>query len=69
MSDGADNNVGTLKQRLENIKIQIDKKKKINFISIGVGKEFPTFIAMQLRDMYHNGESNIPPVFLIDTPG
>lgn len=27
--------------------------KKINFLCVGVGKEFPTFLAMKIRDLYH----------------
>ena len=41
--------------------------KNLNFICIGVGKGFPTFIAMNLREMYHNGDRSIPPLFLVDT--
>ena len=33
--------------------------KKINFLTIAVGKGFPTFIAMTLRDTYHNGETTV----------
>ncbi|CAD8160045.1 unnamed protein product [Paramecium octaurelia] len=38
----------------------------LNFICIGVGKGFPTFISMDLREMYHNGDRSIPPLFLVD---
>lgn len=27
----------------------------INFICLGVGAGFPTFISMRLREKYHNG--------------
>jgi hypothetical protein len=37
---------------------EIPKGKKINFISVGVGSGFPTFIAMLLREIYHNGDEN-----------
>lgn len=48
----------------------IDKTRpaieNLNFICIGVGKGFPTFISMDLREMYHNGDKSIPPLFLVD---
>lgn len=45
--------------------MSVPRWKKINFITIGVGEGFPTKMAMHLRNMYHNGENNIPPVFLV----
>lgn len=68
VSDGCDNSPSTLVERLKKISIQIDKTKKCNFLSLAVGKGFPTFIAMELRSMYHNGDNNLPPVFLIEQP-
>jgi len=65
VSDGADNHVETIYQRLDGLFQYIPKNKKVNFITVGVGEQFPTYLAMQLRQMYHNGESNIPPVFLV----
>ncbi|CAD8065742.1 unnamed protein product [Paramecium sonneborni] len=41
--------------------------QNLNFICIGVGKGFPTFIAMDLREMYHNGDRSIPSLFLVNT--
>ncbi len=58
MSDGADNAPSTLKKRLLEMGTEIPKGKKINFISVGVGSGFPTFIAMLLREIYHNGDEN-----------
>ena len=67
ISDGNDNDMTTLQQRLDDeVKGKIDKSKKVNFLSVGVGKEFPTFLAMKLREMYHTGEKSVPPVFLIE---
>jgi hypothetical protein len=43
-------------------------KKQINFISIGVGLSFPTFLSMEVRKIYHNGDDTITPVFLIANP-
>ncbi|KRX04316.1 hypothetical protein PPERSA_03556 [Pseudocohnilembus persalinus] len=65
VSDGMDNNPNTIYQRLDALMNQIPRNKKINFITIGVGNQFPTYLAMQLRQMYHNGENTIPPVFLV----
>ncbi len=39
---------------------------KCNIYKKGVGSGFPTFIALNLRDLYHNGEKAIQPVFLIE---
>jgi hypothetical protein len=35
-------------------------------LCIGVGSGFPTFLAMKARELYHNGDQNVPPVFLIE---
>jgi len=35
-------------------------------INIGVGRGFPTFLAMQIRETYHNGDDTLPSVFLIE---
>jgi hypothetical protein len=68
VSDGGDDNQATIEKRLEEeTRIQIDLKKSINFMTIGVGSGFPTFLSMKLRAMYHNGQSDLPPVFLVDT--
>ncbi|CAD8055762.1 unnamed protein product [Paramecium primaurelia] len=40
--------------------------ENINFICIAVGNQFPTFISMNLREMYHYGDNSIPPLFLVD---
>lgn len=66
ISDGNDNDLNSLDKRLTEIMKKVNTKKKINFLTIGVGKSFPTFVAMKLREMYHNGETNLPPVFLIE---
>lgn len=64
ISDGQDDNSGTLNERLKALTVHAGKK--INFISVGVGSGFPTFVAMSLREIYHNGEPSLPPVFLIN---
>jgi hypothetical protein len=66
VSDGGDNQQATLKTRLQTLKAFINKKLEINFLSIGVGTGFPTFIAMDLREMFHNGDETISPVFLVE---
>ncbi|KRX02821.1 hypothetical protein PPERSA_04024 [Pseudocohnilembus persalinus] len=68
VSDGQDsyhsNNIAKI---IELVKKSLPvKQKKINFITVGVGSGFPTFLAMELRSIYHNGEENIPSVYLID---
>ena len=50
------------------MKIKFDKlKRSCNFLCCGVGSGFPTFLSMDLRSIYHTGDSSIPPVFLIDS--
>jgi Mg-chelatase subunit ChlD len=68
ISDGADNSSHTIKERMENLRKQIVTAEglRINFICVGVGSGFPTFLAMQARSMYHNGDASVPPVFLIE---
>jgi hypothetical protein len=31
-----------------------------------VGKAFPTFIAMKLREIYHTGDTRAPPIFIVN---
>ena len=38
----------------------------LNFICVGVGVGFPTFTAMKLREIFHNGDNQVPQVFLIN---
>jgi len=38
----------------------------LNFLCMGVGSNFPTKLALALKDKYHRGNPNIPPVYLID---
>ncbi|KRW98960.1 hypothetical protein PPERSA_00787 [Pseudocohnilembus persalinus] len=72
VSDGADNNSSTIKERMAKYtdfikeKIHGKRSKKINMINVAVGAGFPTFLAMQIRETYHNGDDTIPSVFLIE---
>ena len=36
----------------------------ITFLCVGIGLGFPTFLSMELRQVFHNGNQNIPPLFL-----
>jgi hypothetical protein len=65
ISDGQDNNKTLCKKRLDKLKGS-SKKNTINFLCIGIGKDFPTFVALQLREKYHNGDASIPAIFLIE---
>ena len=65
ISDGHDSKMNSLKQRLSKLKGNQDKFI-INFLCLGVGKNFPTFISMKLRESYHNGNESVPAVFLIE---
>jgi hypothetical protein len=66
ISDGEDNNQGTLEERMSKLKGNSGSTKRINFICIGVGSGFPTFISMRLREKYHNGDDTLPAIFLIE---
>lgn len=65
VSDGADNRMTTLEKRMASLKDN-HKNHHINFICLGVGAEFPTFIALKLREKYHNGDETLPAIFLIE---
>ena len=64
ISDGQDNQLGTLETRFKKLKGNLGKT--INFICLGVGAGFPTFISMRLREIYHNGQGDLPALFLIE---
>ena len=68
ISDGEDNNKSTIEHRI-NTTLNIPSELTINLICIGVGSGFPTFISMQLREKYHNGNPSIPAVFLSSNSG
>lgn len=42
------------------------RNHRINFICLGIQKGFPTFISMRLRELYHNGDDNVPALYLIE---
>ena len=65
ISDGQDNHISTLSARMSELKGN-DGSKRVNFICIGVGPGFPTFISMKLREKYHNGDETLPAIFLIE---
>ena len=65
ISDGDDNNKNTLDARMSELAGN-DGTRRINFICIGVGAGFPTFISMKLREKYHNGDDTLPAIFLIE---
>ena len=68
VSDGGDNNQHTIAERLQAQSVNIPDISLLNitFLCVGVGAGFPTFLAMKAREIYHNGDQNIPPVFLIE---
>ncbi|CAD8125860.1 unnamed protein product [Paramecium sonneborni] len=60
VSDGqGDYDERAIKQNMPNV-------GNLNFICVGVGNEFPTHISMSLRSLYHTGNLQIPPVFIVD---
>lgn len=67
VSDGKDNNEKLCYRKLEKL-IGNDNKRFINFLTLGIGKDFPTSISMKLREKYHNGDESLPALFLIEYP-
>lgn len=69
ISDGYDNNLQKLKRQFTTLESQIPRGVQINFICLGIcgGDQwlFPTEIAIQLRNMYHNGSPNVPPLVYV----
>ena len=55
ISDGQDNTAGgvrTLQERLQTL--QGNRGLSVTFLCLGIQKNFPTFISMQIRELYHN---------------
>lgn len=48
ISDGQDNNLNTLEERMKKLKGN-SENRKINFICLGIQSGFPTFLSMRLR--------------------
>ena len=51
-----------MKQKLKG---NIDKRN-INFICLGIQSGFPTVLSMNLRKLYHDGDPQIPAIYLIE---
>jgi len=64
VSDGQDNNIDSLELRLKRLKG--NQGRTVTFICLGIQSQFPTFISMHLRELYHNGLSSIPALYLIE---
>lgn len=64
ISDGQDNNLSTLESRFKSLKG--NQTHALNFICLGVGSGFPTFLSMRLREKYHKGDETLPAIFLIE---
>jgi len=60
ISDGQDNNLSTLEARMRELKG--NKGRRVSLICLGILKNFPTFLSMNLREFYHNGDNSIPAV-------
>ena len=65
ISDGQDNDVKTLTDRLAKLR-NLNKRQTLTFMCLGILNEFPTFVSMRLREIYHTGDPNCPSVFLIE---
>jgi hypothetical protein len=64
ISDGEDDHPNTLEQRLKTLKG--NQGKTITFLCLGVESQFPLFMSMYLREVYHNTQGTIPALFLIE---
>ncbi|CAK71167.1 unnamed protein product (macronuclear) [Paramecium tetraurelia] len=65
ISDGQDNNVRTIDERMKKLGGNT-QNRNINFICLGVESGFPTNISMNLRQLYHRGDPQIPAIYLIE---
>jgi len=65
ISDGQDNEQTTLDSRLSKLK-RVNDNQQVTFMCLGILAEFPTFVSMKLREIYHNGDPTCPSVFLIE---
>lgn len=65
ISDGMDT-TGKLVESKINLLNKLNQFKLVNFICIGIGSGFPTSLSMDLRAHYHNGSSEIPPLYLVE---
>ncbi|CAD8143516.1 unnamed protein product [Paramecium pentaurelia] len=66
ISDGQDNSVKTLDTRMKTQLKGNILNHRINFICLGVEKGFPTNLSMNLRELYHRGDPQIPAIYLIE---
>ncbi|KAM3147664.1 hypothetical protein pb186bvf_000471 [Paramecium bursaria] len=64
VSDGdGSENIQTLQARFK----ELHKRYQISFISLAVGKEFPTQLSNKLRAMIHNASSTLPAIIPVDS--
>ena len=61
ISDGQDNELATLQNRLEKLR-PVVPGQIVTFMCLGILSEFPTFVSMKLRDIYHTGDPTCPSV-------
>ncbi|CAD8049840.1 unnamed protein product [Paramecium sonneborni] len=66
ISDGQDNSVRSLDTRMKQSLKGNLQNHRINFICLGVEKGFPTNLSMNLRELYHKGDPQIPAIYLIE---
>ena len=65
ISDGQDNDLPSLDNRLSKLK-RVNDNQLVTFMCLGILSDFPTFVSMKLREIYHNGDPTCPSVFLIE---
>jgi len=68
ISDGQDNQSHNLQAQIAALK-GTNKGMYLNFLCLGIGSGFPTFLSMELREKYHTGDATIPAIFLIEYIG
>lgn len=67
ISDGQDSNLNALERKFKELKGNYNRRR-LNFICLGIGSSFPTFLSMRLREKYHKGDETLPAIFLIEYP-
>lgn len=65
ISDGQHNSGGDIYPLLNKLNGN-HRGIRINFICLGVRKQFPTKISMILKEKYHTGDPGLPAIFLIE---
>lgn len=67
LSDGQDTNDILVIDKIDTLKGCKNSSRIINFITVGIGKQFPQNLAIKLRQKYHNGDETMPVNFPVES--